>query len=53
VFEVEKWRRIRSALEEGDIEHYYIDTVKIHLQGTYDKGIVMSDGSVRPIVLKE
>ena len=53
VFEVEKWRRIRSALEEGDIEHYYIDTVKIHLQGTYDKGVVMSDGTVRPIVLKE
>lgn len=53
VFEVEKWRQIRSALEEGDLGHYYVDTVQIHLQGTYDKGTVMSDGSVVPIVLKE
>jgi hypothetical protein len=53
VFEVEKWRQIRSALEEGDLEHYYVDKVKIHLQGTYDKGTVMSDGTVRPIVLRE
>lgn len=53
LYEVEKWRQIRSALMEGDLSHYYVDTVKIQLQGAYTKGTVLPDGSVRPIVLRE
>ena len=53
VYEVEKWRKMGSALGEGDIEHYYVDTVRIHLTGAYTKGIVMPDGSVRPLTLRE
>lgn len=53
LFQVEKWRRIRSALMEGDLDHYYVDKVMVQLQGIYDKGTVMSDGTVRPLVLKE
>lgn len=53
LYEVEKWRQIRSALMEGDLSHYYVDTVRIQLQGAYTKGTVMPDGTVRPILLKE
>lgn len=53
LYQVEKWRQIRSALMEGDLSHYYIDRVNIQLQGAYTKGVVLPDGTVRPILLKE
>lgn len=53
LWQVEKWRQIRSALMEGDLSHYYVDTVNIQLQGAYTKGVVLPDGTVRPILLKE
>ena len=53
LYQVEKWRQIRSALMEGDLSHYYVDKVNIQLQGAYTKGVVLPDGTVRPIVLKE